>query len=59
MMAFDLVHGIAVLERTPRVLREQLAGLDAAWLDGREGEGTWSPREVASGLPGATGNLAR
>lgn len=50
MMTFDLAHGTAVLERTPRVLREQLAGLDAAWLDAREGEGTWSPREVIAHL---------
>ena len=49
-MEFDLEQGMAVLERTPRVLREQLTGLDAAWLDGREGEGTWSPREVIAML---------
>lgn len=50
MLSFDLANGMAVLERTPRVLREQLAGLDAAWLDAREGEGTWSPREVIAHL---------
>lgn len=49
-MEFDLVRGMSVLERTPRVLREQLTGLDSAWLDAREGEGTWSPREVIAHL---------
>ncbi len=49
-MEFTLAHGLEVLERTPSVLRTQLAGLDAAWLDAREGEGTWSPREVIAHL---------
>lgn len=49
-MEFDRARSMQVLERTPRVLREMLSGLDAAWLDAREGEGTWSPREVLAHL---------
>lgn len=42
-LPFDLENGAAVLERTPRVLRTLLSGLSPAWIDGTEGEKTWSP----------------
>lgn len=50
MDAKDVLEGRCLLERTPAVLREWLAGLPAAWLDAREGEGTWSPREIVGHL---------
>jgi hypothetical protein len=34
---------MAVLERTPHVLRTMLSGLPAAWTDATEGPDTWSP----------------
>ena len=40
---FDVENGAAVLERTPRVLRTMLSGLSPAWIDGTEGDKTWSP----------------
>ena len=49
-MDFDLVHGIAVLERTPGVLRALLAGLPDEWTRQNEGPETWSPREVVGHL---------
>ena len=41
-MDFQLSDGIAVLERTPATFRAFLAGLPAAWIDGREGPDTFS-----------------
>jgi hypothetical protein len=49
-MDFDLVHGIAVLERTPGVLRALLTGLPDEWTRQNEGPETWSPREVVGHL---------
>jgi len=49
-MTFDLEEAIAVLERTPAVLRAWLDGLPQSWLDAREAEGTWSPVEVIGHL---------
>ncbi len=49
-MDFDLFTGMAVLERTPGTLRSMLDGLSDSWLDGNEGDGTWSPREVVAHL---------
>lgn len=42
-MEFDVETGAAILERTPRTLRTMLSGLPSAWLNGNEGENTWSP----------------
>ena len=50
MMEFDLARGIEILERTPRVLREMLAGLSPEWLSGNEGPDTWSPFVVVGHL---------
>jgi hypothetical protein len=49
-MHFDLADGIAVLERTPRVLRELLAGLPEGWIGATEGPDTWSPFDVVGHL---------
>lgn len=49
-MTFDLNQGIAVLERTPRVLRELLGGLPEVWTHENEGPETWSPFDVVGHL---------
>jgi hypothetical protein len=41
-MDLDISSAVAVLERTPRVLRAMLDGLPAAWTDATEGPDTWS-----------------
>jgi len=47
---FDLSEAMAVLERTPAVLRAWLAGLPDAWLAADEGPDTFSPLEVLGHL---------
>ena len=47
---FDLVEGIAVLERTPAVLDAWLRGLPDRWLRASEGGDTWSPFDVVGHL---------
>ena len=42
-MDFDVTTAIAVLERTPSVLRAMLSGLGTEWIDANEGAETWSP----------------
>lgn len=42
-MDFDVVAAVAVLERTPGVLRAMLAGLGPEWIDVNEGAESWSP----------------
>lgn len=49
-MEFELANGIAVLERTPRVVRAMLSGLPAAWVEATEGPDTWSPYVVVGHL---------
>ena len=49
-MDFNLTDGIAVLERTPAVLRTMLSGLAPAWTDATEGPDTWSPYGVVGHL---------
>jgi hypothetical protein len=49
-MDFDLDDGLAVLERTPDVLRALLIGLPDVWTRNNEGPETWSPREVVGHL---------
>jgi hypothetical protein len=43
MMTFDLTEAIAVLERTPAILRAMLSGLSEAWIRCDEGPDTFSP----------------
>lgn len=47
---FDLTSGMAVLERTPEVLRAWLAGLPDEWAHRSEGPDTWSPFDIVGHL---------
>jgi hypothetical protein len=47
---FDLDQCTEILERTPQVLRELLAGLPADWTRTNEGGQTWSPYDVVGHL---------
>jgi|SRR5690349_23405879 len=49
-MDFDLTTSIAVLERTPHILRAMLAGLPPEWTDATEGPETWSPYVIVGHL---------
>lgn len=49
-MNFSLAEGLAVLERTPQVLRTLLSGIPAVWTEGNEGPDTWSPYVVVGHL---------
>ena len=49
-MDFDLAEGVAVLERTPAVIRAMLGGLPASWIEGDEGPETWSPFVIVGHL---------
>ncbi|MBI5762864.1 MAG: DinB family protein [Planctomycetes bacterium] len=46
----DLKQSIAVLERTPHVLRSMLSGLDREWTHTNYGEDTFSPFDVVGHL---------
>jgi hypothetical protein len=46
MVDFDLESGIAVLERTPKVMRAWLQGLPDSWVFNNEGGESWSPFDV-------------
>lgn len=47
---FDLPEALAILERTPAVLRALLGGLPAGWVVTDEGPDTFSPLEVVGHL---------
>ncbi len=49
-MNFDLANGLAILERTPGVLRALLSGLPEAWTAPTEGPETWSAFNVVGHL---------
>jgi len=49
-MHFNMTEAIEVLEHTPQTLEALLAGLSSGWLQSREGEGTWNPKEVVEHL---------
>jgi hypothetical protein len=49
-MSFSLGSGVAVLERTPHVLRAMLSGLDPVWTHATEGPETWSPTVIVGHL---------
>lgn len=49
-MEFRLDQAVAVLARTPRVVRSLLADLDGPWLERNEGPDTWSPFDVVGHL---------
>lgn len=50
MPEFELTSAIAILERTPRVLRAWLAGLPREWTHSNYGEDTFSPFDVVGHL---------
>jgi len=47
---FDVGASIALLERTPSVLRALLSGLPDVWTTPNEGPDTWSPYDVVGHL---------
>jgi hypothetical protein len=49
-MEFELDKGLAVLERTPRVVDVMLRGLGDAWVRSNEGGETWTPFDVVGHL---------
>lgn len=49
-MEFRMDDALAILRRTPVVLRAQLLDLPTAWTDATEGAGTWSPFDVVGHL---------
>lgn len=49
-MKFSLNKSIEILERTPKVLTEMLAGLSGEWIFSNEGGETWSPFDVLGHL---------
>jgi DinB superfamily len=49
-MEFRLDEALPVLQRTPTVLRDLLAGLPEVWIEVNEGPGTWSPFDVVGHL---------
>lgn len=49
-MNFDLWQSVAVLERSPVMLRALLDGLDDPWVRGTEGPDTFSPFDVVGHL---------
>jgi hypothetical protein len=49
-MEFDLDEAVALLSRTPMVLKAMLAGLPPEWTRNNEGPETWSPYDVVGHL---------
>jgi hypothetical protein len=49
-MRFDLLMGLAILERTPGVADALLSNLPVEWTTGNEGGETWSPFGVVGHL---------
>jgi hypothetical protein len=49
-MEFSLSGSLAVLEKTPNVLRALLSDLPPSWTEGNEGPETWSPYVVVGHL---------
>lgn len=43
MTAFDVIEGMALLEKTPATFRALLSGLPDAWISSNEGPDTFSP----------------
>ncbi len=49
-MKYSFEGSVAILERTPAVLRSTLSDLPFNWLHQNEGENTWSPYQVLAHL---------
>lgn len=49
-MEFTLSRSLEIIERTSDVLSAMLSGLSEDWVNGNEGEGTWTAKEVVAHL---------
>ncbi|OIQ30445.1 MAG: hypothetical protein BM564_03505 [Bacteroidetes bacterium MedPE-SWsnd-G2] len=49
-MNYKIEDALAILKRTPKVLKQLLSGLPNQWLHSNEGEKTWSPYDVTGHL---------
>ncbi len=49
-MEFKLEEAVILLGKTPSVLRTMLDQLPPRWINGNEGEGSWSPFDVLGHL---------
>lgn len=49
-MKFSLSKSLEIIERTPAVLSAMLLGLSEEWVNGNEGENTWTAKEVVAHL---------
>ena len=49
-MEFDLERSVAILKRTPKVLRSLLEDLDSDFINLNEGPDTWSPFDIIGHL---------
>ncbi len=49
-MEFNLDQALEVLDRTPRVLRNMLSGLNSCWIENNYGDDTFSPFDVLGHL---------
>jgi hypothetical protein len=49
-MTFTLTKSLEILEKTPCVLSNLLSGLSEAWINGNEGQNTWSAKQVVAHL---------
>lgn len=49
-MTYDVDNAIAILSRTPEILRILLTGLPPEWASADEGPGSWSPFDVVGHL---------
>lgn len=48
MTSADPKRAFDILERTPRIVRGMLEGLDETWLHANEGPDTWSPFDIVA-----------
>lgn len=49
-MNFTLSKSLEIIERTPSILSAMLSGLSEEWINGNEGENTWTAKEVVAHL---------
>lgn len=50
MMTFNVRQACEILERTPDVLQSLLSGLSEEWIQGLEGDKTWSAYDIVGHL---------
>lgn len=49
-MKFTLSKSLEIIEKTPNILSAMLSGLSEEWINGNEGENTWTAKEVVAHL---------